>query len=169
MTKNTTLTAVTGDMPHKRFRGKRAIAIVAAGLLLAGAGGAYAFYSTTGAGTGSAKNAPGNGTLVLTASFAPGLTPGASTPVTFTVTNPGTSTLNLNTITSVVSTSPSGCLPADFSISPVVVDIRVPGTPKNQAAVPVAIQPTGTLAFADTALNQDLCKDAVVTLTLSSN
>jgi hypothetical protein len=126
--------------------------------------GAYAYWSTTGAGTGSAANAASNGTIVLHASFAPGLTPGASEAVSFTADNAGSSSLRVGTVSSVVSTSAVGCLPADFT---------VPNAVENQTiaagATGVALGTGSTITFADTAVNQDACKSATVTLTVSSN
>ncbi|TFC13061.1 hypothetical protein E3O19_12755 [Cryobacterium algoritolerans] len=162
MTTNISPLETAGNAKPKRVRG---IALVAAALLLVGGGGAFAYWSTTGQGTGSAANAAANGTLVLTATFDPGLAPGNSVPVTFTAQNAGTSTLHLGTITSVVTTSNALCLASDFTISPVTFDTTL----KGKTPGVVTLSPTGLLSFADTANNQDACKSAVVTLTLSSN
>ncbi|MBC7443758.1 MAG: hypothetical protein H7311_14780 [Ramlibacter sp.] len=132
-------------------------------MLLVGGGGAFAYWSTTGAGTGSSVNASANGTVTLTATFPTGLTPGGSRVVTFTGANPGTSSLQVGTITSLVSTAPVGCLAADFTIPAVVSNTRVP------AGATATALGTGTLTFADTAVSQDACKGATVTLTLTSN
>ena len=51
---------------------------IAVAVVAAGAGTALAYWTTSGSGTGSATNASSNGTIVLHASFANGLTPGAS-------------------------------------------------------------------------------------------
>ncbi|WP_282382700.1 hypothetical protein [Arthrobacter sp. AL12] len=146
----------------KKFSKKTTAALTAAFLIIGG--GAYAFWSTTGAGTGASTNAQSNGTVVLTATFAPGLTPGASTAVTYTAANPGTSSLRVGTISHVVSTSAPLCLPADFTIANVLSDTTVPA-----GATAFALAGTGTLTFTDTAINQDACKGATITLTLSSN
>lgn len=142
---------------------KKTVAALTAALLIIG-GGAYAYWTTTSAGTGAAPNASSNGTITLTATFAPGLTPGASIPVTYTASNPGTSKLFVGTISHVVSTSNALCLPADFTIANVVSDTTVAAGAFN---TPIA--GTGSLAFADTAINQDACKGATVTLTLTAN
>ena len=156
MTENTT--------PRTRkFASKKKIAIVTTALLLVGGGGAFAYWSTTGAGTGSAANAGSNGTIVLTATFAPGLTPGSERQVAFTGANAGTTDLQVGTITSVVSTTPSTCLATDFTIAPVLSNTTVEAGDTNVNLG------TGTLAFANSAINQDACKSATVTLTLTSN
>jgi len=54
MTKNTTLVATAGNPKQGRVR---AIALVATAMLLVGGGGAYAYWSADGAGSGKATNA----------------------------------------------------------------------------------------------------------------
>ncbi|WP_427890052.1 hypothetical protein ACQHIV_41170 [Kribbella sp. GL6] len=142
---------------------KKKIIIAAAATLVIGAGSAFAYWSTTGAGTGSAATASANGTVTLHASFAAGLTPGGSTPVTFTADNPGSSSLQVGTVTSVVTASGT-CDPTWFTIAPVAENQTIAA-----GASGVQLATKGTLTFADTATNQDSCKGATVTLTLSSN
>ena len=168
MTKKTTPEATAGTAKQLRVR---SIALVAAAMLLVGGGGAYAYWSTTGSGTGAAANAKSNGSLVLSAHLADGLTPGASVPVTYSAKNAGTSSLKVATISQTGSTDAPGCVFADnFTIAPSVVsDTRVMGTPRSQTAVDVTITGASTLMFLDTADDQDACKGATVTLTLKSN
>jgi hypothetical protein len=129
---------------------------------------AIAYWSASGSGTGSASVATSNGTLSLAASFANGLTPGDTKPVTFTASNTGSSSLRVGTVTSVVSIdsahASAGCLAGDFTVAPVVQDQTIPANTSN-----VALATPGSIAFADTGVNQDGCKGATVTLTLSSN
>jgi hypothetical protein len=148
-----------------KFTRKTAVAVVAAAVIAIGGGVAFAYWSTTGSGTGSATNASSNGSVVLHATFANGLTPGASETVTYTADNAGTSSLQVGTITPTVSidAAHSTCSAADFTIAPTTSNTTVPAGASGVAAG------TGTLAFADTAVNQDGCKGAVVTLTLASN
>jgi hypothetical protein len=149
-----------------RFTKKKLfVAGAASAAALAFGGVAFAYWTTTGAGTGSATNASSNGTIVLHAAFAHGLTPGASETVTYTADNAGSSSLRVGTITPVVSIDAAhpSCLVGDFSIDPTVSNVTVPAQTSNVAAG------TGTLAFADTGVNQDGCKGATVTLTLSSD
>lgn len=168
MTNNISLAETAGSSKKARVRG---IALVATAMLLVGGGGAYAYWSTTGSGSGKATNGSSNGSLALTAHLADGLTPGASVPVTYSATNAGTSSLKVATISQTGSTNVPGCVFADnFTIeASVVSNTRVLGTPKNQAPVAVAIAGTSTLMFLDTAENQDACKGAIVTLALTSN
>ncbi|MFF0264102.1 hypothetical protein [Kribbella sp. NPDC004536] len=142
---------------------KKKILIAAAATLVIGAGSAFAYWSTTGSGTGAGTNAASNGNIVLHASFANGLTPGASTPVTFTADNPGSSSLRIGTVTSVVSASGT-CDSNWFTIPAVLEDQTIAA-----GATGVTLAGAGTLTFADSAANQDACKGATVTLTLTSN
>jgi hypothetical protein len=158
----------------RKFNKKIAIA-VAASIAVVGIGGgvAFAYWTTTGTGTGSATNATTNGTVVLHASYANNLTPGASETVTYAADNGGTSSLFVGTITPVVSidsahafdatTNPAGCKAADFTIGTTSSNTTVPAHGSGVAAG------TGLLTFTDTSSNQDGCKGAVVTLSLSSN
>lgn len=125
--------------------------------------GAFAYWTTTGAGTGSAANAASNGEIVLTASWAAdALYPGGDEVVSFTANNAGPSNLYVGTVTSVVSTDDVDCLASDFTVAPVAQgQIIEPGTED--------LDDDGLIVFANSALNQDACKGATVTLTLSSN
>lgn len=148
---------------------KRTVAATGAALLLIGGGtAAYAYWTTTGAGSGTGNVAASNGTLVLSATFPTvGLYPGGSVTVNFKATNAGATDLQVGTISSVVTTSDPLCLPADFTIAPVAANQVIPAG--TTAAMPASnITATGTLAFANTAANQDKCKSATITLTLSS-
>ncbi|WP_323097001.1 hypothetical protein [Intrasporangium sp. YIM S08009] len=146
-----------------QMKKKTAVILTSGVLTVAAAGGAVAYWSTTGDGTGTATNATANGTIVLHASFADGLTPGASETVSYTADNAGTSSLRVGTISAVVSTDKSGCLASDFTIGNVVSNTTVPAKANGFAVG------SGTLAFADTDANQDACKGAKITLTLTSN
>jgi hypothetical protein len=132
-------------------------------VVLALAAGAFAYWTTSGSGAGATTNALNNGTLVLHPATAAGLTPGKSQPVTFTADNPGSSSLFVDTVVTTASVSPATCLAADFSVTSVLENTRVlPGA----SAFPLPAN--ATITFADTALNQDLCKNAVVTLNAAS-
>jgi hypothetical protein len=150
----------------RSFSKKRVIATLTVLAVLVSAVSAYAYWTTTGLGTGSASVANSNGTITLHASFAGGLTPGASEPVSFTADNPATSSLYVGTVTSVVSidSQHSGCLASDFTVPAVAENQRIAA-----GATGVALANNSSITFADTDANQDACKGATVTLTLSSN
>ncbi|MBC7442146.1 MAG: hypothetical protein H7311_06450 [Ramlibacter sp.] len=168
MTKNNSLVETANITKKARIHG---IALVATAMLLVGGGGAFAYWSTTGNGTGSATNGSNTGSLTLAATIANDLTPGASVPVTYSAKNAGTSSLKVATITQTGSTNATGCVFADnFTIAPTVTsNTRVLGTPANQTAVAMPITGTSTLTFLDTEADQNACKGAIVTLTLTSN
>lgn len=143
---------------------KKVVAIAAAGLLtVATAGTAYAYWTTTGAGSGTATNAGSNGTLVLHANFAAGLSPNNAETVTYTADNGGSSDLFLTSITPTVTTSIPGCSPAWFTITDQSVTPRT--VAHGASGVPVG---SATLSFVDSGTNQDSCKNAVITVTLAS-
>jgi hypothetical protein len=145
---------------------KKIAAVAAATVIVAaGAGTAFAYWSTTGSGSGSATNASSNGLITLHAAFLDGLTPGANEAVTYTADNPGSSSLQVGTITPTVSIDAghSTCSASDFTIAPTASNTTVPA---HSTAYAVG---SGTLSFADTSVNQDGCKGAIVTLTLASN
>ena len=146
-----------------RLSRKKKIAVVAAAILLAGSGAAFAYWTTTGSGTGKADNATSNGTLTLHATFDNGMTPGSSRTVTYTADNSGTSSLFVNTITPTVSIDAAHSDATNFQINPTAANVRVAAGATGVAAG------TGTLQFLDTTQNQDACKGATVTLTLTSN
>ena len=139
-------------------------ALATAATIVGGSGIALAYWTTTGSGGGSAAAASENGTLVLHASFENGaLFPGGSVPVSFTADNASKTDLQVGTISSVVTTSHTECLPADFSIADVVSGTVVPA---NTDGHPLAGE--GTLVFSNSVANQDACKGATITLTLTS-
>ncbi|HEU5270427.1 MAG TPA: hypothetical protein VFU36_10940 [Jatrophihabitans sp.] len=150
-----------------KFNKKIAAVAAAAAVLVAGAGTAFAYWTTTGAGTGSATNGSANGSIVLHATFADGLTPGGSEPVSYTADNAGSSSLYVGTITPTVSIdsahATAGCLVADFTIAPTTSNTTVPANTSGMAVG------SGTLSFTDTSVSQDGCKGAVITLSLASN
>lgn len=163
----------------KFLKTKKGFALLAAVAVVGiSAIGAYAYWTTTGAGSGSATNASSNGTLTLSATFAAGLTPGASEPVHFFAANPGTTDLRVGTVSSVVSidaghaydatTNAGGCKASDFTVADVLEGQTIAhGTP---VLSPVALTNDGSISFANSLTdNQDGCKGATVTLTLSSN
>ncbi len=148
----------------KRFMKKRVILALSVLATLAIASTAYAYWTTTGSGSGSGSVAASNGVIVLHGTIDNPLTPGATSPVHFTADNAGTSSLYVGTVHAVVSTDKPGCLVGDFTIADTLENQRIPA-----GSTGLALTNAGSIAMADTAVNQDACKGAVVTLTLSSN
>jgi hypothetical protein len=151
----------------KLLRNRKLVALLATLVLGATAVAGYAFWTTTGAGTGSATNAYSNGTLVLHASFADNLTPGASEAVSYTADNSNSSSLQVGTVHADVSIDSAhalaGCLASDFTVADKIENQTIAAGGSG-----VALAHDGSIAFADTGVNQDACKGALVTLTLSS-
>lgn len=146
---------------------KRTVLTLAAVTALALAGVAVAFWTTTGSGSGSGSVAATNGTLELHGTITNALTPGGSSPVTFTADNAGSSSLQVGTIEAVVSIDQQhkekGCEASDFTIAETV---------ENQViaahASGTALAKEGSISMADTAANQDGCKGATISLALTS-
>jgi len=151
---------LNGFKEHKRY-----IALGLVGVLVV-AGGAFAFWTGGGSGSGDAGVGT-SGSLVLSATVAPGVAPGESEPVTFTAANPSNSPIQLTSL-SLDSVAADGghpsCETGDFSMEDVTQDHQVPAN-----ATAEALPNDGVLAYANTAVNQDGCKDATLTLTLSSD
>ncbi|MDQ1689095.1 MAG: hypothetical protein QOK42_2070 [Frankiaceae bacterium] len=144
-----------------------AVAGTAAAVALSGV--AYAYWTTTGAGTGTVTNASSNGTVTLHASWpTTALFPGGSQSVSFTADNGGATDLYVGTIhlASVsVDAGHATCVVGDFTMPDVVSN-----TPVIHGASGQAIAGTGTLSFANNATtSQDTCKGADITLHLTSN
>jgi hypothetical protein len=143
------------------FRKRTLIVALVSAFVLVGAFGAYAYWTTGGSGTGSATAGTTTNNLTIASPSVTGITPGSTTPVTVTVTNPNSYSVHVGTVSTVITTSDPGCLPADFTFPPKALNTTI-------AASGTASFTQG-LVFADTAVNQDLCKGATVTLTYSSN
>jgi hypothetical protein len=142
-----------------------AIAIVLA--IAFSAIGAFAYWTTTGSGTGSATVAASNGTVTLHGSAPTDLFPGGSSTVTFTADNAGSSNLFVGTIHLAGVSADGGhasCVTSDFSMADVTSNTMVAA-----GASGAALTGTGTLNYANTGANQDACKGASLTLNLTSN
>lgn len=146
---------------------KVAAGVAAAVIVAAGAGTAYAYWTTNGSGTGQATNASANGTIVLHASFANGLTPGSTEAITYTADNTGTSSLHVTDVTPTVvidtAHATAGCSAADFVVSVLHANVTVPQSTPGYALG------SNDIAFTDTSADQNACKGAIVTLNLASN
>lgn len=151
---------------------KNKIAAVAASaaLLAAGGGAAYAYWSTTGSGSGNAVASSGTSPVTINVSFEQGITPsgngGASTAKTinYTAVNPNSSSTPVTLVNPVVTTSNAGCLPAWFNATVPAGTTTVPANVTSHALG------TGSLTFTDDPeANQDACKGATITVSVSSN
>lgn len=144
-------------------KNKIAAAAASVALVAVGGGAAYAYWSTTGSGGGSAAASSGTttSTIRIDATFDPGITPGGSKVITYTGTNPNSSSTVVTLDNAVVSASGT-CDASWFHAS-------VPTAATPVAAGATTGLGTGTLTFDDTAGNQDNCKSATITLTVTSH
>jgi hypothetical protein len=148
---------------RKLTKNKRALTVLGVIAVLAVAGVAVAFWTTSGSGSGTGKVKASNGTLALHGSISNELTPGSTSPVTFTADNTNSSSLQVGTIHAVVSTDKAGCTAADFVINDTEENQTIPAGESG-----AKLSNNGSIEMVDSAENQDACKGATVTLTLTS-
>ena len=152
--------------PSKKTRNTRLLARSSIGVAilavaLVGAASAYAYWTANGSGSGSAAATTTTDDLTISSAPVLGATPGSITPVTVTISNPNPYRVGVNTVSAVVTTSVPGCLAADFAFADTVLNTTIPALGSTSFAQ--------NLDFADTAVSQDACKGAIVTLTFSSD
>jgi len=145
---------------------KKSRVLIAIVVSLAVAGGAYAYW--TGGGSGSGEAVVGtSGAVTLTATVPDGIQPGTNEAVSFTAANATDSPIFVTTV-HLVSVAPDGghaaCETDDFTMADVTESHQVPA-----GATAEALPVDGSLVYANTAVNQDACKGATLTLTLTSN
>jgi hypothetical protein len=152
---------------RKALKKKRSLAVLGAVAILALAGAAIAYWTTTGSGEGSGSVASSNGTVTLHGAIGDQLVPGGKSAVKYTADNSGSSSLLVGTVHAVVSIdeghASAGCKASDFTIGDTV---------ENQAiaahASGVALSGEGSISMADSEENQDACQGATISLALSS-
>jgi hypothetical protein len=150
---------------------RRAVFVLTAALVVAVAGGAYAYFTTAGTGTGTAS-VGASSAVTLHATVTGSLYPGTSSPVTLTVDNPSSGqqrvgTVSLSSIT--VDASHSECVVTSSGENPAFTMAAVTVNKTFGPGNGQAITPTGTLAMNDTGVSQDKCQGATLTLHLTSN
>jgi hypothetical protein len=140
-----------------------AIALMA---IIALSGVAYAYWSSSGTGTGSAT--VGTSELLTAAQVGgptTGLVPNGSTHnVVVTVHNPASFSQSFAAIAITVhaATLPAGCDPLWFPVvNPTI------GAPVVVGAGLTSAQYTGTIAMTDSGTNQDVCQGASITLDIA--
>lgn len=144
----------------------RAVAAVGAVVAVAIAVAAVAYWTGGGSGTGSGEVGT-VGSVTLTGTITPGSAPGTAEPVSFTAANPSESPIRVSTVhlVSIAVDDPhAACETADFTMADVSEDHQVPAE-----ATAEALPNDGSLVYANTAVSQDACKGATLTLTLSSS
>jgi len=155
---------------HKLTRKTVAVAAGTA-VLLSGAGVAFAYWTNTGSGTGSATT--GNNvaiTVLQTASSAVLVPGGPPSTLSGTFTNTNASTVFVNTVTATLAsvtgggTTPLQCTIADYQLDTPTITIGA------QAAVDDSTTWSGIkVSMVNSGTNQDKCKGATINLSYASN
>lgn len=158
-----------------RTKRSRTIVIgVVAALIVAG--GAIAFWTSSGTGSGNATVGTDSGLPISAVSFGNTLYPGGKTPVTFTITN--SSANSAITFTQVAADTAFGstgvdgalglCSAADFTF-PTYTFGGVPQSLPAGGSQTYTVVTASGLAFANTASNQDACKGKTPVLHLKAS
>lgn len=154
-------------MFRKALIKKRTAAVLGVVAILAVAGVAVAYWTTTGSGEGSGAVASSNGTLTLHGTITEKLTPGGSSPVTFAADNGNSSSEQVGTVHAVVSIdeehAAAGCKASDFTINDTIENQVI-----AKQSTGVALAHNGSISMADTPEKQDACKGATISLALTS-
>jgi hypothetical protein len=149
---------------RKHFTKRRVIVLTVVALAAGLGAGAYAYFTTTGSGTGSATVGTSSA-VTIHGTTTTTLYPGTSTEVDFTIDNPSTGHQFVGTIhLASVSTDAghSTCVMSDFTMPDVTANQDFPNGNGQ------AVTAHGTLTMANNG-NQDACKDAPLTLHLTSS
>ena len=154
-------------MSKSKFSSKRVLVIgIVAALVVGGGGAAFAYWSSTGSGAGTATS--GTNTAFTVTSSAPtgdALVPdGPAQNVAFSVANPSTGTLDFTSLVVTVANSNGsawvavpGCSAADYEVSNLVVTYGTIAGGEN-------VDGSVDVAMIDTGLDQDDCKGVTVPL-----
>lgn len=148
---------------------KRSAAVVGAGVLVLGVSGvAYAFWTTTGSGSGTAATGDAVALKINQTNVPSGLAPGLpAVDITGTFTNSATGATNvvLSSISLVsLTTGVADCAPSNYAVTELkVVDGKV------DAGAIAAGAWTGKIQLVESGKNQDACKLATPTLTYAAS
>jgi copper(I)-binding protein len=157
----------------KNSKKKKSAAFVAAGVIgLATAGGAYAYWTSLGGGSGTASTRAGAASVFeVTGNVANAMFPGDTVQtVTATVKNTGTENYKLQAVKAFVTTDKVGCDGTDYKLN----GAPAPTNATDAAAITVTqadLAPTATttgtftMQFNNKSTDQNACKGAAVTIT----
>jgi hypothetical protein len=153
---------------HKR---RKVVAVVGATFLLITAG-AYAYWSTTGAGTGTAVNGTSAAVTPKQTSVITGLYPGGpAVTLSGNFDNPNPGAVHVGTVTAALVSVTGGsggtpaCTVADYTLASAVVTINADIAAGNG----VGAWTGPTVQLKNLATNQDACKNATLNLSYTSN
>ena len=148
---------------------RKKLAVVAGGLaVLAFAGAAFAYFTNSGSGTGSAS-VGSSSEIALSSPLVGDLYPdGADVPVTVTIDNPGSGAQYVDTVSGVVETDDNGtpstaddCLGSWFEVDDITYQDTLAAGGSDTADTNVRMNDSGS--------NQDACQGDTLTITWSSN
>jgi hypothetical protein len=146
------------------FRRKWLVALSVVGVL-AVAGAAIAYFTSSGSGTGTAS-VGSSSPVTIHGTAGTTLYPGTNSSVSFTVDNPSSGTEHVGTIHLGSVTTDAGHSTCDTTAF-TMPDVNANQTFPNGSGQSVTA--TGTLTMADTGVSQDGCQGAPLTLHLTSN
>lgn len=154
----------------RKLMRKRILIPVAAVAALAITAVAFAYFTSSGTGYGTATVGTDAGVTITGVSFDSTLYPGGSTTVRFTINNTSSNTaVQVGSVVADTSAGtdgitaaslPAGCDASWFSFADVTVNRSIPASG--------SIDATGTLRFNESSTNQDACKGASPTLNLKA-
>lgn len=157
---------------HK-FTRKAVAVTVGTVVLLSGAGVAFAYWTTTGSGTGTAGTAATTTALTVAQTSAPaGLAPDApAQPLNFSVNNPGSGAVQITGVV-IAFAATTGCVAGDFTITQPTLSATTiaPGTTKtfSSGAGGDVVSTLAAIRMIDTGADQNSCKNATVNLTYTT-
>jgi hypothetical protein len=139
---------------------KKAAVLAAAAAVALTAGAAFAYFTASGSGTGSATVGSASN-ITLSSDAVSGLFPaGADVPVTVHVTNPGSGAQYVDTISGSVADS-GGCLGAWFQVDSITYQDTLAAGASDTANTAIRMLDSGT--------NQNACQGLTLTINWSSN
>ncbi|MEZ2389751.1 hypothetical protein AB6813_09420 [bacterium RCC_150] len=147
-------------------KGKVYAAAATIALVAAGGGAAYAYWSTTGTGSGAATNSAGTSAVTLHAAFTNDLAPGGTRQVTYTADNPNSSSTSVTIASATVSIDSAHSASCQSTWFHVTAPTGATLVSANSTAFALG---TGSLTMDDLSTSQDGCKGAIVTVNLTSN
>jgi hypothetical protein len=151
----------------KKFVARKRTVVLSAIAVLAIAGAAIAYWTTTGSGVGSAQTGTTSNVIVHQVGSPTNLYPGGPTqPLDFNIENPGTVDQRVNQVTAVVTnTNAAGCANNNYTIA---------GSPKLTGDIithgATSATYTGiTIKMDETGVDQNACKNANLTIAFSAS
>lgn len=157
----------------RKFSKKQYLAAgAAAAIVVAGGGAAYAYWTTSGSGTGTGSTTAGvTNQLSFVQTPISAMYPGDSQQnLSVTVTNTSGENAYVTSVKAYITTDKTGCTGADFLLggnaapSTAATAVALTWTAQDLAKSTGNDVATSTIQFYDTGANQDACKSAAVTI-----